>query len=85
MAHTEDWESVNNLLWEHYRCCKEWLRRLNLAIELDKMEVLYFCMPKQWRDFPPNHIHLLNTLENTYYAVQASDKVHYLGFNHKLD
>jgi hypothetical protein len=83
----EDWESVNRLLIERYRCCEAWLRMANLAIEPDKSEVIYFCTPCQQQDFPPNHIHLPNPSENTSYTVQASDMVRYLGFfiNHKLD
>jgi hypothetical protein len=87
MAHADDWESVDRLLIARYQHCEEWLRRSNLAIEPDKTEVLYFCTPRQRLDFPPNRICLPNPSENTSYAVQASDMVHYLGFfiNHKLD
>jgi hypothetical protein len=87
MAHADDWESVDRLLIARYRCCEEWLRRSNLAIEPDKTEVLYFRTPRQRLDFPPNCICLPNPSENTSYAVQASDMVCYLGFfiNHKLD
>jgi hypothetical protein len=87
LAHADDWESVDCLLIAWYRHCEEWLRRSNLAIEPDKTEVLYFRTPRQRLDFPPNCICLPNPLENTSYAVQASDTVRYLGFfiNHKLD
>jgi hypothetical protein len=87
LAHADDWESVDRLLIARYRRCEEWLRRSNLAIEPDKTEVLYFRTPRQRLDFPPNRILLPNPLENTSYAVQASDTVRYLGFfiNHKLD
>jgi hypothetical protein len=87
LAHAEDWESVDHLLIVWYQRCEEWLRRSNLAVEPDKTEVLYFCTPRQHLDFPPNCICLPNPLENTSYAVQASDMVCYLGFfiNHKLD
>jgi hypothetical protein len=87
LAWAEDWELVNCLLIEWYRCCEAWLRMANLAIEPDKSEVIYFHTPRQRNDFPPNRIHLPNPLENTSYTVQASDTVCYLGFfiNHKLD
>jgi hypothetical protein len=87
LAWAEDWESVNRLLIERYRRCEAWLRMANLAIEPDKSEVIYFRMPRQRLDFPPNRIHLPNPSENTSYAVQASDTVRYLGFfiNQKLD
>ena len=45
LAFAEDWDSVNRLLMERYRCCEDWLRRSNLAIEPDKTKVLYFRTP----------------------------------------
>ena len=87
-AHAQDWESVNMLLTARYRVCEEWFCRCNLSIELDKTELLYFRRPCAHKaDDPPHQVLLPNLVECTYYAVQASAMVRYLGFfiNYKLD
>ena len=53
----DNWDTVNSLLTAHYQSCEEWLRWNNLAIELEKMELVYFRKPwSQQTDPPPDRI-----------------------------
>ena len=58
--------------------CIEWLTRARLNVDLDKMEFLFFKKRGE-RLEPPRHIHLLNPTLNTYYRVQATSTIRYLG------
>ena len=85
-ARGPDWETVNTLLQEKYQACEEWLRRNNLACELEKTELIYFRRPRAC-DSPPDRLYLPDPPNYTYYRVSPKATVRYLGFfiNHKLD
>jgi hypothetical protein len=44
-ACADSWETVQNTLRSRYAICEEWLRRVGLAAEPDKTELLYFQKP----------------------------------------
>ena len=83
---TENWEVVTETLSANYTMCIDWLTQAGLAVEPDKMEMLFFRRQCKWLD-PPTAIHLWILSHSTYYHVKASSDVHYLGFyiNHKLN
>ena len=59
----------------------------NLAIELDKTELVYFHKPWSCQAPSPNQLYLLDPARAMYYKVTPKVMVLYLGFfiNHKLD
>jgi hypothetical protein len=74
-----DWESIESTMRNGYSECIEWLTRAGLNVEPDKSELLFFKKRGEQLD-PPCYIHLPNPLLNTYYRVQATNTLRYLGF-----
>src|SRR5258708_29714566 len=75
----QKWRDIENALRNGYAACAEWLTRAGLKIEPDKMELIFFrnCAEKSP---PPHPIHLPLPSEQTYYCVQATPTLRYLGF-----
>jgi hypothetical protein len=70
-ACTEEWKDVERLLQAQYTVCEEWLRRSGLAIEPDKMELLFFQKPYMRNPAPaPTRLILPDPVNSTYYVVQ---------------
>ena len=83
-----DWASIYHKLMEQYRICEDWLRRNNLAIKLEKSELICFRTPGACKALePPDRLFLPDTSKHTYYQVTPKATVWYLGFflNQKLD
>jgi len=53
LACAKTWARVTSLLRVHYSTCQEWLDWAGLAVELDKMEVLFFRKPGSRNVTPP--------------------------------
>ena len=62
-----------------YSTCIEWLTRAGLKVEPDKTELLFFRKQGEKTD-SPHYIHLPLPTLNTYYKVQATSNLRYLGF-----
>jgi hypothetical protein len=80
-ACAQEWEEVERLLRAWYTICEEWLRRSGLAIELDKMELLFFQKPYEHNSTaaPPRLI-LPDPVIHSYYVVTPVENLRYLGF-----
>jgi hypothetical protein len=74
-----DWDIIESTMRDGYRDCVEWLSRAGLNMEPDKSELLFFKKRSERLD-PPRYIHLPNPALNTYYRVQATNTLRYLGF-----
>jgi hypothetical protein len=86
-ACAEEWTDVERLLRAWYTVCDEWLRHSGLAIEPDKMELLFFQKPYEHNPMPPPSRLLLPDREAcTYYVVRPVETLRYLGFfiHHRL-
>jgi hypothetical protein len=80
-ACAEEWTDVERLLRAWYTACDEWLRHSGLAIEPDKMELLFFQKPYEHNPMPPPSRLLLPDREAcTYYVVRPVETLRYLGF-----
>jgi hypothetical protein len=78
-ACADSWETVQNTLRSRYAICEEWLRRVGLSAEPDKMELLYFQKPFERNIVPaPSSITLPCT--GGTYEVRAVETLRYLGF-----
>jgi ribonuclease HI len=73
------WKDVEGAMRNCYAVCVEWLTRAGLNVEPEKSELLFFRKRKKG-PAPPNYIHLPLPAANTYYRVQADNKLRYLGF-----
>jgi hypothetical protein len=73
------WKEIENTMHNGYMTCTEWLTRAGLNVEPDKTELLFF-KNSQVRSAPLTHIHLPLPALNTYYCVQATTMLRYLGF-----
>jgi Reverse transcriptase (RNA-dependent DNA polymerase) len=73
------WKDVENTMQSSYTICVEWLTWAGLNIEPEKTELLFFRKQKKGLA-PPNYIHLPLPAANTYYRVQANNKLCYLSF-----
>ena len=77
----EEWADVDKLIRARYTVCKEWLRHSGLAIEPEKMELIYFEKPGVTHPMlAPTRLRLPMPSHSTYYEVLPSDCVRYLGF-----
>jgi hypothetical protein len=80
-AAAEEWGDVERLLTAWYTVCEEWLRRSGLAIELDKMELLFFQKPYKHNAVPaPSRLVLPDPSITSYYVVHPVENLRYLGF-----
>jgi hypothetical protein len=79
LACGQRWQDVVKAMWDSYATCIEWLSRVGLSAEPDKTELILFRKRKE-KSAPPNYIHLPLPAMNTYYRVQASAMLRYLGF-----
>jgi hypothetical protein len=80
-ACTQEWEEVVRLLRARYTICEEWLRRSGLAIEPDKMELLFFQKPYERNSTAaPTRLILPDPATHTYYVVTPAENLRYLGF-----
>jgi Reverse transcriptase (RNA-dependent DNA polymerase) len=75
----QKWKEVEHMMRDSYTSCIEWLTQASLSAELDKMELIFFRKGKE-KSALPNYIHLPLPSRNTYYQVQASTTLQYLGF-----
>ena len=76
-----EWAEVSRLLRARYSVCEEWLRRSGLAIEPEKTELLFFQKPYKCNALPaPLQLILPDREHSTYYMVQPSENLRYLGF-----
>ena len=77
-AEGPDWESVYRKLADQYRACEDWLRRNNLAIELEKSELICFRPPGARKaSEPPDRLYLPDQHRHTYYRVTPKATVRY--------
>ena len=77
----EEWADVTTLLRARYSICEEWLRRSGLAIEPEKMELLFFQKPYERNAMPaPTRLILPDPANSTYYVVMPVENIRYLGF-----
>jgi Reverse transcriptase (RNA-dependent DNA polymerase) len=74
-----DWNEIEEAMRAGYTTCVEWLARAGLNVEPDKTELIFFKKRRE-RLEPPTQIHLPLPTHNTYYRVQATDTLRYLGF-----
>jgi hypothetical protein len=80
-AASEEWRDVERLLKARYTVCEEWLRRSGLAIEPDKMELLFFQKPYERNALPaPTRLVLPDPTISSYYVVRPVENLRYLGF-----
>jgi hypothetical protein len=80
-ACAEDWEDVDRVLTARYTVCEEWLRRSGLAIEPDKMELLFFQKPYEHNAIlAPTRLILPDPSTQSYYVVLPVENLRYLGF-----
>jgi hypothetical protein len=80
-ACAEEWGDVARVLTARYTVCEEWLRRLGLAIEPDKMELLFFQKPYERNALPaPTWLILPDPTAHSYYMVLPVENLRYLGF-----
>jgi retron-type reverse transcriptase len=80
-AASEEWGDVERLLAARYTVCEEWLRRSGLAIEPDKMELLFFQKPYERNAVPaPTRLVLPDLTISSYYVVRPVENLRYLGF-----
>ena len=80
-ACAEEWADVTKLLRARYTVCDEWLRRSGLAIELDKMELLFFQKPYEHNPLlAPTRLILPDQEHSTHYMVRLVENLQYLGF-----
>jgi len=81
-----EWEDVRDSLLNQYDTCISWLTKAGMAVEPDKMELLFFRHQRERVD-PPSHMFLRILTQSTYYRVKASVNVRYLGFfiDHRLN
>ena len=80
-ACADEWADVDKLLRARYTVCEDWLRRAGLAIEPDKMELIYFQKPGVAHPLPaPTQLFLPYPTLNTYYSVKPVEVIRYLGF-----
>jgi hypothetical protein len=73
------WAEIENTMCNGYNICTEWLTRAGLKVEPDKTKLLFFRKRADKSD-PPPFIHLPLPAYNTYYRVQSSNILRYLGF-----
>jgi hypothetical protein len=73
------WEEIEITMRNGYNICTEWLTRAGLNVEPDKTELLFFKKSRD-RSVPPSYIHLPLPALRTYYRVQATTTLRYLGF-----
>jgi hypothetical protein len=77
----EEWEDVERLIWAQYMVCEEWLCHSGLAIELDKMELLFFQKPYKHNAVrAPLRLVLLDLAIHLYYVDHPVENLQYLGF-----
>ena len=76
----KDWERIETTMRDGYSECVEWLSRAGLNVEPDKTELLFFKKRREQLK-PPSYVHLPNPSLNTYYRVQATNTIRYLGFH----
>jgi hypothetical protein len=80
-ACTEEWGDVARVLTARYMVCEEWLQRSGLAIEPDKMELLFFQKPYECNAIlAPMRLILPDPAAHSYYVVLLVENLHYLGF-----
>jgi hypothetical protein len=73
------WDEIESTMRLGYTTCTEWLTRAGLNVEPDKTELLFFKRSRE-RSEPPRYIHLPLPAAQTYYRVQATPILRYLGF-----
>jgi hypothetical protein len=77
----EEWADVERLLRAWYMVCDEWLQCAGLAIEPDKMELLFFQKPFECNPMPsPTRLLLPDQDTCSYYVVRLVETLRYLGF-----
>jgi hypothetical protein len=74
-----NWERIESTMRDGYSDCVEWLTNAGLNVEPEKTELLFFKKRGE-RLEPPKYTHLPNPSLNTYYRVQATTTIRYLGF-----
>jgi Reverse transcriptase (RNA-dependent DNA polymerase) len=74
------YDAVNQRLRDAYSECDLWLTRSGLGIEPEKSELIYFARPRSTIE-RPTHIFLPLSSHSTYYKVDATNCVRYLGFH----
>jgi hypothetical protein len=80
-AAAEEWGDVERLLTARYTVCEEWLCHSGLAIEPDKMELLFFQKPYERNAIPaPSRLVLPDPVITSYYVVRPVENLRYLGF-----
>jgi hypothetical protein len=80
-ACADEWGDVERLLRARYTVCEEWLRRSGLAIEPDKMELLFFQKPYEHNAaVAPMQLILPDPATCSYYVVLPVENLRYLGF-----
>jgi hypothetical protein len=88
-ARAPTYELLAHKLRECYAACHSWCRMAGLTIEPEKTEVLFFSrrrMAPALHGNRPERLLLPDWDQSSYYAVNASESVRYLGihFDHKL-
>ena len=78
-ASGRDWLDIESTMRVGYSACIDWLSRAGLNAEPDKTELIFFKRRLE-KTTPPRHIHLPLPSLNTYYRVQTSSTLRYLGF-----
>lgn len=67
----KEWGEVTNLLQARYKVCMDWLQKSSLAIEPDKMELMFFQHPYARNPTPrPLQLTLPNPIGNVQYQVR---------------
>jgi hypothetical protein len=74
-----EWSEIENAMRERYVTCVEWLTRAGLNVEPEKTELIFFKKQRE-KTSPPSYIHLPIPALRTYYRVQSSATLRYLGF-----
>lgn len=75
----KEWTDLENMMRSGYTECANWLTKAGLSAEPEKTELLFF-KKKGEKANPPTRIHLPIPTINTYYRVQATNTLRYLGF-----
>ena len=77
----DTWEKVTAMLQSRYQICAEWLRKVGLAIEPEKTELMFFQRPYERNPGPrPTQLTLPDPTTNSHYVAQSAETLRYLGF-----
>jgi Reverse transcriptase (RNA-dependent DNA polymerase) len=79
-ACSASYDTVDCCLHSAYVECEEWLTHLGLGIKPNKTELIYFAKLCSTADCP-TYIYLPLLSHSTYFRVNATNCIHYLGFH----